>query len=93
MGYKVDDFYTDTAGNFIASVTKTEPNGTDLGPKKSAYTISPKKVIVDDGSQKPGTTENPPTGIVTHTAFVLFTILVSASSIMILKKKKIFRRF
>lgn len=93
LGYKVDDFYTDTAGNFIASVTKTEPSGTDLGPKKSSYTISPKKVIVDDGSQKPGTTENPPTGIVSHTTFALFTILVSASSIMILKKKKVFRRF
>lgn len=93
LGYKVDDFYTDTAGNFIASVTKKEPSGMDLGTKKSSYAISPKKVIVDDGSQKPGTTENPPTGVVTHTAFVLFVIMVSTFGISIVRKKKIFSRF
>lgn len=93
LGYKVDDFYTDTAGNFIASVTKKEPSEMDLGTKKSSYAISPKKVIVDDGSQKPGTTENPPTGVVTHTAFVLFVIMVSTFGISIVRKKKIFSRF
>lgn len=94
LGYKVDDFYTDKAGNFIATVTRTTPNSDGSLPnaKKSNYTISSKKVIVDDG-KKPSTTENPPTGIVSHIAFVLIVVTASVSGMFLLKKSEVFKRF